>query len=145
MKKFTFPILLILILVGISAYLYKGSGSFESDFLKTSRKSEVVAQDFFDNLSADDYQAAVVDFDAQMRDEMSPEQLGQLKGELSEKVGGLVNLGPAEIKTEKDNTIFEYHAEFEKEKDVLIRLVIGKENGENKITGFWLDSPKLRD
>ena len=79
-----------------------------------------------------------------MREKMPLQELETLNNQLNEKIGNLVNPGFPEVTTQGNNIILEYKAEFEKEKNITIRVVFNKEPGGYKIAGLWFDSPKLR-
>ena len=107
-------------------------------------KLSPIAQNFFDGMLTDDYEKASKNFNGIMREKMPPEQLATVKNQLYEKIGGLVKQDSPDILKEGNEVVLQYKAEFEKEKNVTIRLVFNKENDGYKISGLWFDSPKLR-
>jgi len=103
-----------------------------------------IAQNFFEGLTSKDYEKASRNFNGIMREKMPLQQLKTLYEQINEKIGDLVNLGSPKISRQGENITLEYQAEFEKEKNVTVRIVFNKEGDGYKISGLWFDSPKLR-
>ena len=149
MKKLVILILagiLLLIIVGLAIFSLSSKAKPVSPQDAQNLISELspMAQNFFDGMTSEDYKKASINFNGIMREKMPLQELETLNNQLNEKIGNLVNPGFPEVTTQGNNIILEYKAEFEKEKNITIRVVFNKEPGGYKIAGLWFDSPKLR-
>ena len=90
-----------------------------------------------------DYSIASRDFDDAMRKAMPPAAFAATRASLMGHLGKYISGEPADVFRQGDFYVVLYKAQFEQDPAVTMRVVFDQ-SGAHKVSGWWLDSPKLR-
>lgn len=105
--------------------------------------SESQADNLLTAINNNDFTAFARDFDTSMAKAMDEKAFGQIQDQLLPKIGKYVSRSVEKVEASGKYRTVIYRAVFEQDDPVTIRLVFNNEE-ENKISGLWLDSTKLR-
>lgn len=157
MKSKTIIIILIIItglcILGFSYKdFYKNNTSIiennnegESIIFEKEETNEEKAISFLEALKESNYEKLSKDFVPQLAEELTYDQMVNLKALLDETWGDLINLNEPEYPDfGEDKIVLDYrNSQFEKESaNILIRFIFNKDN---KLTQVYFDSPKLKE
>ena len=107
--------------------------------------AEPMADNQIAAIAANDYEAFIKDYTDKMRAASTPENFANLVSLFSTKLGKYLSREVTVVTAVGDDAVLViYSADFEKEEDVMMKLVF-QPGGEHLITGLWFDSPKLRE
>lgn len=85
------------------------------------------------------------DFDEQMKNGLPEPVFNQTRQQIVSKVGLYKSRTVSKVQKQGPGTIVIYDAEFEKEKEVEVKVVFQKYGEKNLVSGLWFNSPKLRE
>lgn len=84
-------------------------------------------------------------FDEKMKSEFNEAKFKNTIPVIKSKIGNYVSKEFMSVENKSGYTVVTYKAKFSQEPDeVIVRSVFSDINGQKYISGFWLDSPKLR-
>jgi len=107
--------------------------------------SEPVVEEALTSLSQGDYTTYAGLFIKEGREQMTEEQFQQGYQLIKDLIGRYVSKTYQKVQQENGYMVAYYQAEFTKETGTVeVRAVFQEEDGEMKLAGFWLNSPKLR-
>lgn len=96
-------------------------------------------------MNESDYSRFSRDFDDQMRANLDDAKYKETMPAITAKIGKYLSKEFIGLEKKEQYTIVVYRAKFSLEPDVVtVRSVVGDKDGKKVISGFWLDSPKLR-
>lgn len=96
-------------------------------------------------MNEDNYPRFSRDFDEKMKSEFNETQFKNTIPVIKSKIGNYVSKEFMSVENQSGYTVVTYKAKFTQEPgDVIVRSVFSDINGQKYISGFWLDSPKLR-
>ncbi|SMD15793.1 DUF3887 domain-containing protein [Sporomusa malonica] len=96
-------------------------------------------------MNENDYNRFSRDFDDQMRVDLDEAKYKSTVPAITAKIGKYLSKDFVGLEKKDQYTIVVYRANFSLEPDgVTVRSVVGDKNDKKVISGFWLDSPKLR-
>lgn len=100
--------------------------------------SESKTDNLLAGMNAGDYAVFSRDFDADMLKAMPSAQFDALKAERDEKVGLYISRTVADVYQQDDFYVVVYTAKFEKEADVLVRVVFRLADP-HQVSGLWFN------
>lgn len=96
-------------------------------------------------MNEDNYSRFSQDFDEQMKNALHETQYRNTIPAIKAKIGNFISKDLVSVENKDGYTVVTYKAKFSLEPvDVIVRSVFSDKNGRKYISGFWLDSPKLR-
>jgi len=105
--------------------------------------SEPAADNLFTAINNNDFAGFHRDFDTSMLKAMDEAAFGQIQNQLLPKIGKYVSRQVKSVELSgKYHTVI-YEAVFEQDDPVTVRLVFNSEE-DDKVSGLWFDSAKLR-
>lgn len=142
MKRKTYTLLTILSVIFLILTGCTGKGLL-------NERMENTANDITENLllgmKEDDYKKFSSQFDQVMKKNLSESQFNILNADIKSKLGNYIAKEYISSEQKDNYTVVIYKGTFSQEKnDVIIKTVLGENNGEIVVSGFWLDSPNLR-
>jgi hypothetical protein len=96
-------------------------------------------------MNEDNYTKYSEHFDATMKNALPETLFHETTTLLTSKIGTYVSKEFWKVESENQYTSVYYKAKFTQEPDdVIVKVVFQEIVGENKVSGLWMDSPKLR-
>jgi hypothetical protein len=127
-----------------------GSCSKEEEITEEERQkvlvyAEPITDGILEGHNNFDYAKYSKDFDETMKNAM-PEKVFKQKQEIIfSKIGKCKSRKLSRVIKQTGYIVAIYSGEFEKESDVIIRVVFQKYGEKNLVAGLWFNSPKLRE
>ncbi len=109
-----------------------------------AEKVAPVTENLLTSLSKQDEAGYTQDMEPIMKEASSGEKFTQTYDGIIGKLGQYQSATMTKVFDQKGYRIVVYTAEFENETGVTVRVVYDISGADPKITGLWLDSPKLR-
>ncbi len=108
------------------------------------RYADPIANNALQAINENDYKNFSADFDLTMKKAMPEDMFYQINSEILDKLGNYTRRGEGKVIHKDDHIHVIYHPVFEKEpEDAVFRLIFKEEEGQTRLVGIWLDSPKL--
>jgi hypothetical protein len=105
-----------------------------------------VANNVVSALQANDYARAVRDFGPQMRAALTAEKLkATQEAEVKPIIGEIVSYEFRSLTVEGNSVIIIYKLKCTRDEEAVVRVVFDKLDPTFRVTGLWIDSPRLRD
>jgi Protein of unknown function (DUF3887) len=131
-------ILSLIILSGCSAQQPSGD--------ETQKFADPMTENMLVAMNENNYAQFSRDFDEQMRKNLNETQYNNTIPAITANIGEYISKEFVSVEKKDQFTIVTYKAKFSQETgDVLVRSVFSDKNGKKYMSGFWLDSPKLRN
>lgn len=105
--------------------------------------AEPAADNLFNGINANDYVAFARDFDTKMAAAMDEKAFQDLQTAIIGKIGKYVSRQVSSVEESGKYITVVYTAVFEQDDPVTVRLVFNSDE-DNKISGLWFDSAKMR-
>ena len=139
----------LLLLVIISVLLIVVFQLYESN-QSSSNNINKIADPMTENIliamNEDNYPQFSKDFDSQMKTMLNETVYQQKIPGIKSKIGQYQSKEFVSSKDKGGYTIVFYKAKFSQEpEEVIVQSILSQENGKYFISGFWLDSPNLRN
>ena len=97
-------------------------------------------------MNEDNYTKYSEHFDQTMRNALPRAVFNETNAVINSKIGDYVSKEFWKVESKNQYTIVYYKARFiEEPKDVIVKVVFQEIKGQIKVSGLWLDSPKLRE
>lgn len=113
---------------------------------ETKRFSDSMTENILVAMNEDNYLRFSQDFDEQMKNGLNETMYKNTIPAIKGKIGNYISKEFVSVEKKDQFTIVIYKAKFSQESgDVIVRNVFSDNNGKKYISGFWLDSPKLRE
>jgi hypothetical protein len=97
-------------------------------------------------MNEDNYTKYSEHFDATMKNALPETVFHETTTLLTSKIGTYVSKEFWKVESENQYTSVYYKAKFTQEPDdVIVKVIFQEIVGENKVSGLWMDSPKLRE
>jgi len=107
--------------------------------------ADQITEDILLAMNEDDYTKYSDNFDQTMRNAIPGAVFNETNAMIKSKIGDYVSKEFQKAEGKDQYTIVYYNARFTDEPDdVTVKVVFQEINGEMKVSGLWLDSPKLR-
>ena len=137
-----------LIAVVVIAAAVALAGCMEKNQVDTEQVREYadpITENILLAMNEDDYTKYSDNFDQTMRNAISGAVFNETNAMIKSKIGDYVSKEFQKAEGKDQYTIVYYNARFADEPDdVTVKVVFQEINGEMKVSGLWLDSPKLR-
>ena len=147
MKKKTILGLIAIAAVVIAvAVLFAGYvGREEIDVAQVREYADPITDNILWAMNEDNYTEYSEHFDQTMKNAMPEAVFNETNAMIKSKIGDYVSTDFWKVKSKHQYTIVYYKAKFTQEpEDVIVKVVFQEITGEMKVSGLWLDSPKLR-
>jgi len=140
-KLWIFTVTLCLLLTACS-----GVKVLSDDDAQTfAEKVAPVTENLLTSLSEQDEAGYTQDMEPVMKEASSGKKFTQTYNGIIGKLGQYKTAAMTKVFDQKGYRIVVYTAEFENETGVTVRVVFDISGADPKVTGLWLDSPKLRE
>ncbi|BBB91828.1 MAG TPA: DUF3887 domain-containing protein [Methylomusa anaerophila] len=107
--------------------------------------ANVIAEKMLTGLKEDNYAKFSEDFDQQMSNSLPAAEFAKISREIKGKIGDYIAKEFVSSEQKEQYSIFTYKAKFSQEvTDVVVRIVLTEADSKFLVSGFWLDSPNLR-
>jgi maltoporin len=140
-------IVAVIVAVAISSGCVEKSGVEVDDVVLDQVRgyADPVTEQILVAMNEDDYAMYSEDFDQTMKNAMTEAVFNEANAGIRSKIGDYVSKEFWKAESKDQYTIAHYKAKFTDEPDdVTVKVVFQEINGEMKVSGLWLDSPKLR-
>ena len=147
MKKKTILGLIAIAAVVIAvAVLFAGYvGREEIDVAQVREYADPITENILLAMNEDNYTKYSEHFDQTMKNAMPEAVFNETNAIIKSKIGDYVSKEFWKVESKDQFTIAYYKAKFTQEpEDVIVKVVFQEIVGEMKVSGLWLDSPKLR-
>ena len=112
---------------------------------ETQKYADPMTENILLAMNDDNYPRFSQDFDEQMRNGLSEANYKSTIPAIKAKIGKYVSKRFVSVEKKDGYIVVIYKAVFSLETgDVIVRTVFSDKDGKKYISGFWLDSPKLR-
>lgn len=131
------------LLISLMAVLLVLSGCSSNNNLKNTAND--MTEKMLVGINEDNYEKFSEDFDPKMKSSLSEEQFHTKNDEIKIKIGDYISKAYVSSEKKDGHDVVLFLAKFSEEKDdVIIRTILTENNGKYLVSGFWIDSPKLR-
>ncbi|SMC80636.1 DUF3887 domain-containing protein [Sporomusa malonica] len=138
--------IVVLITFLISLIVLSGCSAQQLSAEETKKFADPITENMLLAMNEDNYSRFSQDFDEQMKNVLNETQYKNTFTAIKAKIGKYISKEVVSVETKDGYAIVMYKAKFSQEPaDVIVRSVFSDNNGKKHISGFWLDSPKLRD
>ncbi len=108
--------------------------------------ADPITENILSGMSENNYPKYSGHFDQTMKNAMNEAVFNETNILIRSKIGDYVSKEFWKVESKNQYTIVYYKARFTDEpEDVIIKVVFQEITGEMKVSGLWLDSPKLRE
>ncbi len=137
--------ILWLILVTLALLVLAAGCSSRPSAEETRKYADQMTENILLAMNDDNYARFSQDFDEQMKAGLSEAQYKSTIPAIKAKVGKYISKEFVATEKKDQYIVAVYKAKFSQEQgDVLVRTVFSDKGGKKYVSGFWLDSPKLR-
>ncbi|MCE5286610.1 MAG: DUF3887 domain-containing protein [Pelosinus sp.] len=113
---------------------------------ETKKFADPMTENILIAMNEDNYSQFSKDFDKDMKNKLNEAAYQSTIPAIKAKIGNYISKELIDSEKKDGFIIVTYKAKFSKEtSDVIIRSVFSKNNEKIYISGFWVDSPKLRN
>lgn len=107
--------------------------------------ADAIVEDMLQALNNDDYRQFSQYFDQPMRRTLPEETFTTITPSIKTNIGDYLSKEYCETEENAPYFIVHYKAKFSLEpEDAIIRCILSQADGKTFVSGFWLDSPRLR-
>ena len=148
MKKKTIAGLIAIVIVVIAvAVIFAGYvGREEIDVAQVRKYADPITENILLAMNEDNHTKYSEHFDQTMKNAMPEAVFNETNAMIKSKIGDYVSNEFWKVESKHQYTIVYYKAKFTQEpEDVIVKVVFQEIVGEIKVSGLWLDSPKLRE
>jgi len=135
--------------VALLAVAVLGSGCLNQnqvDIEQVRTYADPITENILVAMNEDDYANYSEHFDATMKNALPEPVFRENNALIQSKIGAYVSKEYWKVESKNQYTIVYYKATFTQEPDdVIVKVVFQEIAGETKVSGLWLDSPKLRE
>ena len=142
MKKITVLLITLFAISFIGCKQYIELKGVEKDNLK--KTAAPIAENIMIAINEGDYEKYSKDFDATMKTQLPEKVFKQNQKIIDNKIGKYKSMKFIKALKKDQYKIALYEAVFSKEKNVKVKVVLQKIGEDNKVSGLWFDSKKLR-
>ncbi len=134
-----------LLAILISLVTFSGCSAQQLSAEKVKEFADPMTENILLAMNEDDYPRFSQDFDEQMKAVFNEAQYNQTIPAIKAKIGQYVSKEYVSAEYKDGFTVVVYKARFSQEaNDIIVTSVFSDTNGKKLLSGFWLDSPKLR-
>jgi hypothetical protein len=147
MKKKTIAGLIAIAVIAIASIVFLAGyvGREEIDVEQVRKYADPITGNILLAMNEGNYSKYAAHFDQTMKNAMPEAVFNETNAIIKSKIGDYVSKEFWKVKSKGPYTIVYYKAKFTQEpEDVIVRVVFQEIVGEMKVSGLWLDSPKLR-
>ncbi|ACA59272.1 conserved hypothetical protein [Candidatus Desulforudis audaxviator MP104C] len=136
----------VLLVMVLALALLAGCGRGETvDVDQVRSYADPMAENILQAFNDDDYDRFFKDFSQTEKRAAPPEpEFLETNEQIKNRIGDYVSKEYWQNEAKDGLVTVFYRAKFTGEDDVLVRAIFREVDGEMKVAGFWLDSPKLR-
>ncbi|MCX8181792.1 MAG: DUF3887 domain-containing protein [Candidatus Methanomethyliaceae archaeon] len=142
MRKDVVLVLIILIVVGVGAYVISQTPA--ADVNKVRAYADPIAENILIAMNEGNYTKFSRDLDATMKNAMTEPIFQQTVTVIKSKVGNYISKEFSKAELQGNYTVVYYKAKYTEETEVTVRVVFAEAGGKQYVSGLWFDSPKLR-
>lgn len=130
-------LILLIILPGCSAQ--------QIPLIEVKQYADSITENILMAMNEDNYSRFSQDFDEQMKDGLDETKYYNTIPGMKKKIGQYISKELVSAERKDQFVVVTYKAKFSEESgDVIVRSVFSDRNGKKYISGFWMDSQKLR-
>ncbi len=108
--------------------------------------ADPITENILSGMSENNYSKYSNHFDQTMKNAMNEAVFNETNILIRSKIGDYVSKEFLKVESKNQHTVVHYNARFTNEpEDVTVRVVFQEIMDEMKVSGLWLDSPKLRE
>lgn len=148
MKKKTMAGLIAIAVIAIASIVFLAGyvGREEIDVEQVRKYADPITENILLGMNEVNYTKYSEHFDQTMKNAMSEAVFNETNAIIKSKIGDYVSKEFWKVESKDQFTIAYYKAKFAQEpEDVIVKVVFQEIMGEMKVSGLWLDSPKLRE
>jgi hypothetical protein len=147
MKKKTITGLIAIAVIAIASIVFL-AGCIEKnqvDVAQVREYADSITENILLAMNENNYTKYSEHFDQTMKNAMPEAVFNETNALIKSKIGDYVSKEFWKVESKDQFTIVYYKAKFTQEpEDVIVKIVFQEIVGEMKVSGLWLDSPKLR-
>lgn len=129
----------------ISMIVLSGCSEKQPSVDEAKKFADPITENILQAMNDDNYSRFSQDFDEQMKAALNETQYKNTIPAIKAKIGKYLSKEFVSVENKDGYLVVIYKARFSQETgDVIVRSVFSDRNGKKYISGFWLDSPKLR-
>jgi hypothetical protein len=129
----------------ISMIVLSGCSQQQPSVDETKKFADPITENILLAMNDDNYSRFSQDFDEQMKAALNEAQYKNTIPAIKTKIGKYLSREFISVENKDGYAVVMYNAKFSQEPgDVIVRTVFSDKNGKKYISGFWLDSSKLR-
>lgn len=141
--KFYKNILLLTALILLT--ILPGCSAQQPSIDEVKQYADPITENILVAMNEDNYSRFSQDFDEQMKSGLNEIQYYNTIPAIKGKIGEYISKEIFSVENKDQFIVVTYKTKFSGESDVVIvRSVLSDRNGKKYISGFWIDSPKLR-
>jgi hypothetical protein len=134
-------VIAIVVVVLLAGYV----GREEIDVAQVREYADPITENILLAMNEGNYTKYSGHFDQPMKNAMPEAVFNETNAMIKSKIGDYVSKEFWKVESKDQFTIVYYKAQFTQEpEDVIVKVVFQEIMGEMKVSGLWLDSPKLR-
>lgn len=136
-----------MVVVIVAAVMFSGCVEKNQVDVEQMRKyADPITENILLAMNEDNYTKYSEHFDQTMRNALPRAVFNETNAVINSKIGDYVSKEFWKVESKNQYTIVYYKARFiEEPKDVIVKVVFQEIKGQIKVSGLWLDSPKLRE
>lgn len=136
-----------MVVVIVAAVMFSGCVEKNQVNVEQMRKyADPITENILLAMNEDNYTKYSEHFDQTMRNALPRAVFNETNAVINSKIGDYVSKEFWKVESKNQYTIVYYKARFiEEPKDVIVKVVFQEIKGQIKVSGLWLDSPKLRE
>lgn len=136
-----------MVVVIVAAVMFSGCVEKNQVDVEQMRKyADPITENILLAMNEDNYTKYSEHFDQTMRNALPRAVFNETNAVINSKIGDYVSKEFWKVENKNQYTIVYYKARFiEEPKDVIVKVVFQEIKGQIKVSGLWLDSPKLRE
>lgn len=139
-----YVIFLLLSLLLFILYCSKESEITGEEKEKIVQNTEPLVARILEGFNEDNYLIFSKPFDERMKKGLKEEMFHKTRADIFSKIGLYISKRSPKVFSKAPFITVIYKADFEKEKDVNVRVIFQKYNKKYLVSGLWFNSPKLR-
>jgi len=144
-KTITGLIAIVVVVVAVAVFFAGYVGREQIDVAQVREYADPITENILLAMNEGNYTKYSGHFDQTMKNAMPEAVFNETNAMIKSKIGDYVSKEFRKVESKHQFTIVYYKAKFTQEpEDVIVKVVFQEIVGEMKVSGLWLDSPKLR-
>ncbi|SMD00544.1 DUF3887 domain-containing protein [Sporomusa malonica] len=136
---------MVIAIILINLMALSGCSAQQPSAEETKKFADPITENMLLAMNEDNYSRFSQDFDDQMKSALNETQYKNTIPPIKAKIGKYISKEFVSIENKDGYIVVLYKTKFSQESgDVIVRSVFSDKNEKKYISGFWIDSPKLR-